>query len=79
MLELQPSPFLDAQKMVRHPPGAGEVPRATHTPLFWCEQSERFAVTSPDSQPFSALHKIQTSTVGKQNLLWEIVRSWPND
>lgn len=79
VLQPESSPILDAQKVVYRLQGAEEVPRDTNTPLFRCEESERFAMMSPDSQPFSALHRIRKSTLGKQNILWGIVRSWHND
>lgn len=51
----------------------------THTPWFRCEESQRCAKMSSDSQPFSSQHRITKNTLGKQSILWGIVRCWPND
>lgn len=53
--------------------------RDTHTPFFRCEEPEHFAKMSSDPQPFSSLHRITKNTLGKQSILWGIVKCWPND
>lgn len=79
VLQLEPSLILDAEGMVHCLQGAGRVLRDTHTHWFRCEESQHCAKMCCNSQPFSSLHRITNNTLGKQSILWGIVRCCPND